>query len=341
MAGKKSVGGLGTIIGAIILLAIFMILLSIVLTVGGAIFCLVGLALIVKPETYKEILQQLNVKKEIELKPWAVRLIGTGIAGVSFGAVILGISMLSSFFGDSTTEATQPQKPAVTQEVQQKTDQATSRIKAQVVEVVDGDTFKAKIGDKEETIRLILVDTPETKHPNKPKQLFGEEASNFTGKLLTYGTTVELEYDKEQRDKYNRVLAYVYVNGESLQEKLLSEGLARVAVYPPNTKYQEKFESIQEEAKNKKVGIWSIDGYVTSNGFDESVVQEAKKKEQEKKQEQKQEATPVYSGGDKDCSDFSSQSEAQRYFEAKGGSPSNNVDGLDRDHDGIACESLP
>jgi micrococcal nuclease len=338
MAGKKSVGGLGTFIGAIVLLAIIMILLSIVLTVGGAIFCLVGLALIVKPETYKEILQQLKVKKEIDLKPWAVRLIGTGIAGVSFGAVILGIAMLSSFFGDSTTEATQPQKPAA-QETQQKTDQATSRIKAQVIEVVDGDTFKAKIGDKEETVRLILVDTPETKHPNKPKQPFGEEASNLTGELLTHGTTVELEYDAEQRDKYNRVLAYVYVNGESLQEKLLSEGLARVAVYPPNTKYQEKFESIQEEAKNKKVGIWSIDGYVTSNGFDESVVQAAKKEEQ--KQETKPKATPVYSGGDKDCSDFSSQAEAQRYFEAKGGSPSNNVDGLDRDHDGIACESLP
>jgi micrococcal nuclease len=338
MAGKKSVGGLGTFIGAIVLLAIIMILLSIVLTVGGAIFCLVGLALIVKPETYKEILQQLKVKKEIDLKPWAVRLIGTGIAGVSFGAVILGIAMLSSFFGDSTTEATQPQKPTA-QEAQQKTDQATSRIKAQVIEVVDGDTFKAKIGDKEETVRLILVDTPETKHPNKPKQPFGEEASNLTGELLTHGTTVELEYDAEQRDKYNRVLAYVYVNGESLQEKLLSEGLARVAVYPPNTKYQEKFESIQEEAKNKKVGIWSIDGYVTSNGFDESVVQAAKKEEQ--KQETKPKATPVYSGGDKDCSDFSSQAEAQRYFEAKGGSPSNNVDGLDRDHDGIACESLP
>ncbi|MBH8600219.1 thermonuclease family protein [Thermoactinomyces sp. CICC 23799] len=338
MAGKKSVGGLGTFIGAIVLLAIIMILLSIVLTVGGAIFCLVGLALIVKPETYKEILQQLKVKKEIDLKPWAVRLIGTGIAGVSFGAVILGIAMLSSFFGDSTTEATQPQKPTA-QEAQQKTDQATSRIKAQVIEVVDGDTFKAKIGDKEETVRLILVDTPETKHPNKPKQPFGEEASNFTGELLTHGTTVELEYDAEQRDKYNRVLAYVYVNGESLQEKLLSEGLARVAVYPPNTKYQEKFESIQEEAKNKKVGIWSIDGYVTSNGFDESVVQAAKKEEQN--QETKPKVTPVYSGGDKDCSDFSSQAEAQRYFEAKGGSPSNNVDGLDRDHDGIACESLP
>jgi micrococcal nuclease len=338
MAGKKSVGGLGTFIGAIVLLAIIMILLSIVLTVGGAIFCLVGLALIVKPETYKEILQQLKVKKEIDLKPWAVRLIGTGIAGVSFGAVILGIAMLSSFFGDSTTEATQPQKPTA-QEAQQKTDQATSRIKAQVIEVVDGDTFKAKIGDKEETVRLILVDTPETKHPNKPKQPFGEEASNFTGELLTHGTTVELEYDAEQRDKYNRVLAYVYVNGESLQEKLLSEGLARVAVYPPNTKYQEKFESIQEEAKNKKVWIWSIDGYVTSNGFDESVVQAAKKEEQN--QETKPKVTPVYSGGDKDCSDFSSQAEAQRYFEAKGGSPSNNVDGLDRDHDGIACESLP
>lgn len=335
MAGKKNVGVFGALIAIAIIFAIAYLALALIFFVGGILLTTVGVLLVYKPGRYKELLKNLKIKKEIELKPWVVRLIGSTTAVISFCFAIAGGIMITSLFDDPEEAA----QPVATQEVQQKTDQATNRVQAQVTEVVDGDTFKAKIGDKEETIRLILVDTPETKHPNKPKQPFGEEASNFTGKLLTYGTTVELEYDVEQRDKYNRVLAYVYVNGESLQEKLLSEGLARVAVYPPNTKYQEKFESIQEEAKNKKMGIWSIDGYVTSSGFDESVVQVAKKEEQ--KQETKPKATPVYSGGDKDCSDFSSQAEAQRYFEAKGGSPSNNVDGLDRDHDGIACESLP
>jgi micrococcal nuclease len=338
MAGKKNVGGLGTVITAVIILAIALIVLALVLTVGGILLATVGVLLVIKPESYRELLKNLKIKKDIELKPWVVRLIGSVTAVVSFCIAFMGVLMITSFFEDPK-EATKPQSPTIAQETEQsKTDESTNRVKAQVVEVVDGDTFKAKIGDKEETIRLILVDTPETKHPNQPKQPFGEEASVFVNKLLIQGTTVELEYDTQQRDQYNRILAYVYVNGEPLQEKLLSEGLARVAVFPPNIKYLEKYESIQEEAKAKKVGIWSIDGYVTSNGFDESVVQETKKKEEE--QEQKQKTTPVYSGGDKDCSDFSSQAEAQRYFEAKGGSPSNNVDRLDRDRDGIACESL-
>ena len=78
-----------------------------------------------------------------------------------------------------------------------------------------------------------------------------------------------IEFDVGERvDKYGRLLAYVYIDGKSVQEQLLKEGLARVAyVYPPNTRYLSEFEEAQEEAKEKGIGIWSIENYVTDRGF--------------------------------------------------------------------------
>ena len=140
-------------------------------------------------------------------------------------------------------------------------------IEANVIRVKDGDTFVTKVNGKEETVRLILVDTPETKHPHKPVQPFGEEASNFTKETLT-NETVNLEIGVQERDKYGRLLAYVYLkDGTMFNKLLLSKGLARVAVFPPNTKYLEEFKNVSENAKSKGEGIWSIENYVTEQGF--------------------------------------------------------------------------
>lgn len=129
---------------------------------------------------------------------------------------------------------------------------------ATVVSVVDGDTIKVRFSDgKVETVRLLLVDTPETKHPSQPVQPCGPEAAEFTKRMLTAGTTVKLEYDKDKRDKYGRLLAYVYVNGKSVNEALLSAGLAKVVVYQPNNKYESKYRDIEAKAKQAKKGIWS------------------------------------------------------------------------------------
>lgn len=76
--------------------------------------------------------------------------------------------------------------------------------------VVDGDTIIVNIDGKKERVRLIGVDTPETKHPNKPVEYFGREASAFT-KGMVEGKKVKLEYDWQRRDKYGRLLAYVYL----------------------------------------------------------------------------------------------------------------------------------
>jgi micrococcal nuclease len=143
---------------------------------------------------------------------------------------------------------------------------ANKRISAKVIEVVDGDTIKVDIQGKTETVRFLLVDTPETKHPDKGVQPFGPEASSFTKDLLT-GKDVELEKDVSERDKYGRLLFYVYVNGKSVEEMLLEKGLARVAVYPPDVKYVDQYRAIQDQARQSGVGIWSIENYARDDGY--------------------------------------------------------------------------
>jgi micrococcal nuclease len=132
----------------------------------------------------------------------------------------------------------------------------------EVTRVVDGDTIKVQINGQEETIRLLLIDTPETVHPNKPVQPFGPEASAFVKELLE-GEKVKVELGISERDKYGRLLAYVYTeSGEMVNELLLAKGLARVAyIYEPNTKYIDEFYAIQKKAQKENVGIWSIENY--------------------------------------------------------------------------------
>jgi micrococcal nuclease len=156
-------------------------------------------------------------------------------------------------------------------------------IPAEVIRVVDGDTVKIKVDGKEETVRLLLIDTPETVHPSKPVQPFGPEASSFTKELLT-GKEIQLEMDIGERDKYGRLLAYIYVDGQMVNELLLKKGLARVAyVYEPNTKYVDDFYAIQKQAQQEEVGIWSIENYATDQGYkdEKAVIQENPKKDNE------------------------------------------------------------
>lgn len=139
---------------------------------------------------------------------------------------------------------------------------------AKVVKVVDGDTIKISYGSKQETVRFLLMDTPETVHPSKPVEPYGKEASNFVKESLPVGGTVQIELDVSERDKYGRLLAYVWSDGEMLNEKLVRMGLARVAyVYAPNVRYVDQLRAAQDKAKAENLGIWSIDGYVTDKGF--------------------------------------------------------------------------
>ncbi|WP_336636244.1 thermonuclease family protein [Lysinibacillus fusiformis] len=147
--------------------------------------------------------------------------------------------------------------------------------------VIDGDTIRIKYNGSSEKVRFLLVDTPETNHETLGEQPYGPEAKEFTKQLLAGQDTVYLEFDVSYRDKYKRLLAYIYTKeGISVQEQLLKNGLARVAyIYDPNTKHVEWFKSIQKTAQQSAIGIWSVEDYVTNRGYDKDVYYAAIKNE--------------------------------------------------------------
>lgn len=131
---------------------------------------------------------------------------------------------------------------------------------ATVTRVVDGDTVEITPAiDGVEDVRLIGVDTPETRDPDCGKQPYADEATAFTTSELE-GEQVELEFDEEREDRYGRLLAYLYPQGEQARfnETLLREGYGQVATFPPNTRYVERFEEVQEEARSRGLGIWGL-----------------------------------------------------------------------------------
>lgn len=204
---------------------------------------------------------------------------------------------------------------------------------AVVTRVVDGDTLHIEWNGKEETVRLLLVDTPETVHPGKPVQPYGKEASQFAKETLS-GKEVQLEFDGPERDKYDRLLAYIWVEDTSFNQLLLEKGLARYAyVYDPPYTHAGKLKDAEQEASDHKKGIWSLPGYVTEDGFAEGF--EAGQNESSSSSHK---APPE--GDDKDCSDFHTQEEAQTFYEDAGG-PEQDPHRLDgSDKDGRVCESL-
>ncbi|WP_435372019.1 thermonuclease family protein [Sporosarcina luteola] len=157
-------------------------------------------------------------------------------------------------------------KPAPVKKTE--TSGTTAQVPVKLVKTIDGDTIKVLYNGKEINVRYLLVDTPETNHPRLGKQPFGDKAKERNRQLVNSGA-LTLEFDIGERyDKYDRLLAYVYVDGKSVQETLLAEGLARVAyVYPPNTRHLTPFEEAQASAKKKALGIWSIENYTTDSGF--------------------------------------------------------------------------
>ena len=125
-----------------------------------------------------------------------------------------------------------------------------------VSRVVDGDTIKIKYNDKNETIRLIGIDTPESVHADSNKNIEeGQIASDYTQDRLE-GKEIKLEFDVQPRDKYGRLLAYVYIDGKMFNEELLKKGYARLLTYPPNVKYSENFKIIQSKAIKLDKGFW-------------------------------------------------------------------------------------
>jgi len=119
--------------------------------------------------------------------------------------------------------------------------------------VVDGDTIELSDGRK---VRYIGIDTPETKDPRKEVQCFGEEASAYNQDLVE-GKVVALEADVADKDRYDRLLRYVWLEDEMINRKLVAEGYAYASSYPPNVKYQTQFKLAQQQAREQNLGLWA------------------------------------------------------------------------------------
>jgi micrococcal nuclease len=139
-----------------------------------------------------------------------------------------------------------------------------------VVRVIDGDTIVVRLDGRDEDVRLIGIDTPETVKPDTPVQCFGERASHFTKRRLT-GKRVRLVFGAERRDVYGRLLAYVYLprgtlgapqgvkspqRGRFYNPILVRRGLARSLTIPPNDRFAPRFKHLELAAARAGRGLW-------------------------------------------------------------------------------------
>ncbi|MCY8997785.1 thermonuclease family protein [Bacillus inaquosorum] len=290
---------------------------------------------------------------------------------LGFAAFTLSLSLAACSSNDSEKVSTEKETPQASTDVEKKTEQkeakkekvadkSKAKDNKELVDVtldraVDGDTIKVKYNGNVDTVRYLLVDTPESKKPDSCVQPYGEDASKRNKELVSDGK-LQLEFDKgDHRDKYGRLLAYVYVDGKSVQETLLKEGLARVAyVYEPNTKYIDQFRKDEQEAKSEKLSIWSKNGYVTDKGFNGCVKQKntAVKKATTSKPAATQPTTPKVSSETSTTAENEASSESTGETETfknctelrkkyPNGVPSSHPayqSKMDRDHDNYACE---
>ncbi len=147
---------------------------------------------------------------------------------------------------------------------------ASDRFPAVAVRVIDGDTIVCRVGHRDEHVRLIGVDAPESqpnekhfkdarrdrRHTEQELLAMGRESADFLTRILPAGTRVGLEPDVQGRDKYGRVLAYVWKNDVMVNAELLKAGMAMVMTIPPNVKYADEFHRLQQQARKRRAGLW-------------------------------------------------------------------------------------
>ena len=147
--------------------------------------------------------------------------------------------------------------------------------KATVTYVYDGDTLKVTIGGRSEVVRLIGVDAPENHDNERLRQQalsasvsvkgmldFGDRSARAVRDLAPQGTIVELEYDATKHDKFNRLLAYVYLPDKSmLNKRILELGYAKLLIVPPNTRHLMDLSEAAARGKSAKRGLWSMRGF--------------------------------------------------------------------------------
>lgn len=180
----------------------------------------------------------------------------------------------------------------------------------EVTRVIDGDTFECVINGKTQKVRLIGVDTPESVHPDKNKNIAeGKKASDYTKEKLQ-GKKVGLEYDVQKNDKYGRILAYVWNESKMYNLELLEKGYAKVMTIPPNIKYSELFLEKQKIAQETNQGFWNKEGETNGNIIKEN--EEKERPDDKKEQEEQEESEDKNKPRDQEKQEDKEQTEDQK-----------------------------
>ncbi len=159
------------------------------------------------------------------MKSWSRRFAGVGLTLVLGAAVVLAAVTLSGDGQDTFL----------------------------VTRVIDGDTIELENG---QVVRYLLIDTPETAHPDKPVECFGPEATDRNRQLVE-GLKVRLEKDVTDRDDYGRLLRYVYIDETLVQGELVREGYGYVYSRQPDVKYLKSMAQLEREAREAGAGLWT------------------------------------------------------------------------------------
>lgn len=254
-------------------------------------------------------------------------------------------------------------------------------VTSKVIKVVDGDTVTVETNGVRETIRIIGINTPETVDPRKPVECFGQEASARAHELLD-NQTVILEADSTQgeRDKYDRLLRYVFLSdGSDFGKQMISEGYAYEYTYSTPYKYQQDYKTSQSDAENARRGLWADSACSDATG-DSGTPQEATTTTDTSVQSPNtasatdsttdteqttttttaseapattapmipESASPTTttscscSSNSYNCGDFTTHAEAQAVHDCCVAQVGYDIHKLDgTDDDGLACESLP
>ena len=182
--------------------------------------------------------------------------------------IIIAVALYLIFKPDNSDDVTITAADAAAQT-------GTELYEVRYLDASDGDTINVEVDGQKERVRLLMVDTPEMNYKENNPQPYAEEAKQFTIELLENAKKVELLHDKgDKTDHYDRLLAYVFVDGVLLQERLLAEGFAAVRyMNEPNNTLESQFYDIQDVAKEAKQNIWSVDGYFDEKaGFQDDVI---------------------------------------------------------------------
>lgn len=175
------------------------------------------------------------------------------------GTMMLGLAVVSL----GATACTQAAPPAAD----------GSAAEATIIRVIDGDTVVATVSGKETTVRLLNIDTPETKAPNRPVQCLGNEATTFTESMLRPGDKVTLEYDVTRLDQYGRTLAGVYKDKSLVNADIAAAGLGVAVLFEPNDRFYAEVLAAQEEAEGNNAGLFAKNIECTVPALADTVVE--------------------------------------------------------------------